>query len=555
MAQPFMELEQTQSFNQKLSQWIASQGFWFQLRHSISGGGGWAMTMSHLFRMGLKVLIVLVVAAGIFGIYLLRRVGSPDFIKSLNTGLKEGLVADEAKILEFSRTQGDAQIRRIGAEGGKASFFHKLDAGNVRFKMPLLAGMTGPWEAGSVAAKWLDIHVKAGADNPAEAKEAGGALFKRWENFRFSSVEVDEATVRWGYSQRTWGKIEKSNLKAVRSGGTWHLEFHGGTFSQNWLKGLEIQSLIMDCTPTGLKISKGEFKSGSGTVKLLDVQVDGGPKPGLSGKVELTKVELSRLVPDAAVPFVEGVISGEFRLSGSTNSGEGVQLEGDVVLGNGNSISLRDRFHLLHKIGQNDHFHSYKRVGLNRGSFHMKTGGGAMVLSNLDLRADEMRADGTREGELITLQGRLKGVIPDEVAEATPVGSGVFAQVGGNAQDGTKTPKGDLTLEKAGAAARKEREKEDEKEMAIFSRFADEMFQQDEHEQKLKQASQTIRYDGAFRMSIPGDAFSSSSQPLRQAFPVDAGSGRISFEVPVQGTIYELTQKQAEEIQTLSEQR
>ncbi len=549
----FMEVEQTQSFNQKLSQWIASQGFWFQLRHSISGGGGWAMTLSHLMRLGLKVLIVLVVAAGIFGIYLVRRVGSKDFVDALDGGVKAALGAEQTKIVEFSRMQGDAQIRRIGSVGGKGSFYHRLDAGNVRFKMPLLAGMTGPWEAGSLAAKMLEVQVKAGADTPAEAQDSVASLFKRWENFRFSSVDVDEATIRWGYSQRTWGKIEKSRLKAARSGDTWHLEFSGGTFSQNWLKGLEIQSLVMDCTPTGLKISKGEFKAGSGTVKFNEVQVAGGTKPALSGKVELNKIELANILPDAALPFVEGTMSGEFRLSGSTNSSEGVQFEGDVTLGNGNVISLRDRFHLVKKIAQNDRYHSYKKLDFARGTFHLKTSAGTMELSRVDIRADDMHSDGTRGDELVTLQGRLKAVIPDEVAEATPANaSEVFAPAPKTPQDNGKgNPKNDLTLEKAGAAAKNT---QNDSDMAIFAQFNNERSQRESDEQKLKDFSKTVKYDGGFRISIPGDAFD-SSKSLRQAFPVDPGNGRIAFDVPLQGTIYELTQRQSDEMQALSEER
>lgn len=547
-----MEAEQTQSFNQKLSQWIASQGFWFQLRHSISGGGGWAMTLSHLMRLGLKVLIVLVVAAGIFGVYLVRRVGSPDFVNALDGSVKTAMGAEQMRIVEFSRTQGDAQIRRVLSLGGKESFYHKLDVGNVRFKMPLLAGMTGPWEAGSLVAKVLEVHVKAGADTPLEAKGAADSLFKRWDNFHFSSVEVDEATVRWGYSQRTWGKIEKSRLKAARFGDSWHLEFSGGTFSQNWLKGLEIQSLVMDCTRSGLKISKGEFKAGNGTVKFSDIQVDGGTKPALSGKVELNKVELARLLPDAALPFVEGTMSGEFRVSGSTNSAEGVQFEGDVTLGNGNVVSLRERVHLFRKIAQNDRYHSYKRLDFARGTFHLKTSGGAMELSRVDLRADDVHGDGTRGDELVTLQGRLKAVIPDEVAEATPANaSEVFAPVPKSPQDAGKgNPKNDLTLEKAGAASKKE----NEGDAKIFAEFAEDSFKRGELEERLKKASKTIKYDGGFRMSIPGDAFD-SSKPLRQAYPVDPDTGRIAFDVPLQGTIYELTQRQSDEMQALSEER
>jgi hypothetical protein len=541
-----MEVEQTQSFNQKLSQWIASQGFWFQLRHSMSGGGGWAMTLSHLLRLGFKVLIALVVATGGFGIYLVKRVGSGPFVESLNASLEQGLMASEAKIVEFSRVQGDAQIRRIGAEGGKESFFHSLDAGNVRFRMGLLSGLAGTWDAGTLVAKWMDINVKAGAETPAEAKAAGASLFNDWNSFRFSSINVDEATVRWGYSERTWGKIEKSQMTATRSGDGWHFVFTGGTFSQNWLKELEIVELKIDCTSSGkLKVAKGEFKAGSGTVLLKGVEVEGGDRPLLSGKVEVTKVDLAKFIPESADPFVEGIISGEFQISGSTNSTEGVQFEGEVVLGGGNMISLRERFHLLKALSVVDLYNSYRKVDLNRGSFHLKTGGGKMELSRVDVRAED----------LITLQGRLKAIVPDEQVERVPVGSGVFSPVPNAASQGESAEeqgkKDSLTLEKAGAASGGN---EKDTGMAIFNRFAESAMKRETSVQQSSRNAQTIRYDGGFRISIPGDAFD-ATEVLRQAFPVDPGNGRIAFDVPVQGTIYEVTSRQAEELLNLGAKR
>ncbi|MCW1913972.1 hypothetical protein OJ996_10320 [Luteolibacter sp. GHJ8] len=535
-----MEVEQTQSFNQKLSQWIASQGFWFQLRHSMSGGGGWAMTMSHLVRLGFKILIALVVASGGFGIYLVKRIGSEPFINSLNVGLEDGLKASEAKILDFSRVQGDAQIRRIGAEGGKESFFHSLDAGNVRFRMGLLSGMAGSWDAGALVAKSMDINVKAGAETPAEAKAAGAAFFQDWAGFRFSSVHVDEATVRWGYSARTWGKIEKSQMTATRSGDGWHLLFSGGTFSQNWLKGLEIVELKMECTPGSVRVTKGEFKAGNGTVVLKDVQVKGGDRPALSGTVEATKVALTHFIPESAQAFVEGVVSGEFQISGSTNSTDGVQFEGDVALDNANIISLRERFHLLKALSVVDLYNSYRKVDLNRGGFHLKTGGGKMELSRVDVRSED----------LMTLQGRLKATVPEEDTQPQPLGSGVFSQIPNSVQNAEEDGKKDsLTLEKAGAAAA-----EKDTEEAIFKRFADSARKRDSLHQVSGRSAQTIRYDGGFRISIPGDAFD-STEVLRQTYPVDPGNGRIAFDVPVQGTIYEVTGRQADELLNLGSKR
>ena len=56
------------------------------------------------------------------------------------------------------------------------------------------------------------------------------------------------------------------------------------------------------------------------------------------------------------------------------------------------------------------------------------------------------------------------------------------------------------------------------------------------------------------RITIPGDAFDRNLL-LRETFPVDPGTGRIALDVPLDGTIYELTRRQAEEINKLTEKR
>jgi hypothetical protein len=211
-------------------------------------------------------------------------------------------------------------------------------------------------------------------------------------------------------------------------------------------------------------------------------------------------------------------------------------------LGGGNMISLRERFHLLKALSVVDLYNSYRKVDLNRGSFHLKTGGGKMELSRVDVRAED----------LMTLQGRLRAIVPDEQAQPVPVGGGVFApmsKAGPPVEDGGGK-KDVLSLEKAGAAAGEEKEKD----MAIFNRFADQTTTREIQEDQLKRNAQTIRYDGGFRISIPGDAFD-ATEVLRQAFPVDPGNGRIAFDVPVQGTIYEATARQAEELLNLGARR
>jgi hypothetical protein len=56
-----------------------------------------------------------------------------------------------------------------------------------------------------------------------------------------------------------------------------------------------------------------------------------------------------------------------------------------------------------------------------------------------------------------------------------------------------------------------------------------------------------LQYDGALRITIPGDAFERAPR-LQQIYPVDATTGRVPIKVPLQGHIYEITLRQAEDI-------
>lgn len=538
-----MEVEQTQSFNQKLSQWIASQGFWFQLRHSMSGGGGWSMTLNHLLRLSFKVIIALLVAAGGFGIYLIKRVDSKAFVETLDQSVAKGLSASEARVQDFSRIQGTAQIRRFAAEGGDGSFFRMIDAGNIRFKMGLLSGMTGTWDAGTLQAKRLDIDLKAGADNPEQAKLLGESLFRQWEGFSFSSLEVDEATLRWGYSQRAAGRIDKSHLVATRSPDGWRFVFHGGTFSQNWFRRLEIGELILECDRNGLRVVKGDFKAGGGTLRFKDLAIAGGEKPQVSGKVELSTVELAALLPEPVTSIVEGVISGELAISGSTNSPEGVQFEGDITLAEDNYVSLRGKIELLKSLSVVDVYNSYHKVDFRRGGFHLKTGGGSLKLTRVDLKA----------GEQMTMQGLLEVRFPTDEELAGPDGINAaprFAPVfNPKMSDGPESDDDEMTLRKAGKAA-----EGDAKGAAMFGRFAQERIDEVLLQEEMARRAQALRCSGGMTITVPGDAFD-RSESLREVFPVDPETGRIKIDVPLDGALFDLTRRQADEIRKLSEQR
>ena len=174
-----MDADQSQTFNDRLSQWIASQGFWFQLRYSMSSGGGWSVAAFHLFKLTTRVLILLGIVALGFVIYLNKRVTSEDYSDGLEDKFVEAMSASDAEISGFDRAQGQARIRRFGSVGTPTSFFESVEAGNLAFKMGFLDGLSGDWDVGVIDGNWIDIQVKAGANPPEEAAAAAESVLTK----------------------------------------------------------------------------------------------------------------------------------------------------------------------------------------------------------------------------------------------------------------------------------------------------------------------------------------------------------------------------------------
>jgi hypothetical protein len=66
-------------------------------------------------------------------------------------------------------------------------------------------------------------------------------------------------------------------------------------------------------------------------------------------------------------------------------------------------------------------------------------------------------------------------------------------------------------------------------------------------EQASERMSRMLRYEGMFLISLPGDAFERAPR-LQELYPADSATGRVPMRVPIEGHLYELTLKQAEDI-------
>ncbi len=109
----------------------------------------------------------------------------------------------------------------------------------------------------------------------------------------------------------------------------------------------------------------------------------------------------------------------------------------------------------------------------------------------------------------------------------------------------------DFTLRRAAQEARRIQEgKQSSTSLSLFDRLGLSMEMRNLQSQASERMSRMLRYEGALEITLPGDAFERAPQ-LLQLHPVDGQTGRIRMRVPLEGHLYELTLKQAEDVYEL----
>jgi len=543
-----MASDPTNDFNDRLSHWVASQGFWFQLRYSMSGTSSKSRVALHLLRLATRLFLFLVVVTIGVLVYLVRLPGTPGFQKKLKDSIGSVLGASEMKMGDFRRVQGRLIMARLAGLGGNETFFSTFEARNIRCEMGYLSGVTGVWKPGVLLINQLDLALNAGADDEKSAELLGNSVFRDFGNLKLETVDVKDTTLRWGYSERTRGRIAGSHMKLQRVADGWRIHLTGGTFTQCWWRRLEIVELVAVCTREGVVFEKAEFRKGAGRVTMDAVRVAAGARPEVNGTLKVRKLALEDIVPPAARNFIDGTVSGEFRVFGSTNSTEGIGFDGKLVLDGENVVRLRERLCLLRALTDFDVFNNYRSVPFNEGSLKIKTQGGIMDVTEVDLKA----------GDLMTLTGqmRVRPPTPDETAEALKRSRAGKASPtpseAANETSSVRSPEdeAEITLRRAARAARKDKSKagaKSEEGNSLFDRIDQDFETSLLAEQATERESRSLIYEGQFQVTLPPDTFE-NVQALRELLPVDPQTGRIPLDVPIKGDIYSITFDQAEDL-------
>jgi hypothetical protein len=324
------------------------------------------------------------------------------------------------------------------------------------------------------------------------------------------------------------------------------MTFIGGTFSQNWLRGLEIVNLVALVDPDGVTFEKAQFRRGRGEVDFSGLRLTGGEQPTISGIAKIRSLGLEGILPPALRDFLEGAISGDFQVSGSTNSAEGIGFDGVITLDGRDSIVLRERLPLLEALSVVDYVRNYHRLEFQDGSFRIKTGNGGLQISELKLKAQDMF---TLDGKFIvrapTHEEKKEDFTKTQTgADGSPLLSG--KESGPAAQDLIDTGKFGLNnvdnMSELGLS--REPKKAASSLIARLAQAAEKLHLE---KQDAERVLQDLRYEGSFLITLLPDSFELAPKLIEQ-FPVDPKTNRIPIVVPINGTIFQLTEQQAKEI-------
>lgn len=520
--------EQWQNFNDRLSHWISKQGFWFQLRHSLPRAGQTGVFMVHFVNLILRLGLFLLIT-GIIYTYVVKLTGEEKFKENLTKEFHEKFSAKEVEIGSVNRGRGKFIIARLGMIDDQNSFFRALELSNLACNRDFFVDFGKTWKPGIVEISKVNILLRAGANTDESAGKIGDVLFQDLGNLKPDAIHVLNMSLKWGYTERSSGSIDGSKMKAVPVSDGWRLSFRGGSFSQNWLKKLQIEELDVLITRKGIQFEKAVFSKNGGTLVLNQLEIEAGHRPLVSGQMKMKGLDISSMVPLVARAYVEGKISGDFDVSGSTNSSDGIGIDGVVKLEEGDVITLRDKVPLLRALSVVDSSSAYHRVDFRTGSFQLEMLGKGLEISDAKLFADNT----------MSLSGEMLVRKPKSDEElALDDGSEFFGNI---IIDDQLSGDLDLSLPEAEEIINRNNKKmQTNEDYSLFEKLSTIRESRLVRQFESERLSRSYRYEGNFNLTLMSTVFDRAPE-LKKTFPAISETGRIPITVPIKGLLYEVT--------------
>ncbi|MEM9081209.1 MAG: hypothetical protein AAGC74_11010 [Verrucomicrobiota bacterium] len=408
--------ERLADYDGRMNDWIASQGLLFQLTHAGTGLGHGSVVLGSIFRAFILLLLVAILALLAVGGYFFYQSRGGALSDNLTAKLRQELGDNEAQIRGFKRAGDTGSFYQILAEGNTNTFFELLEARRLDFKMGLLSGIVGDWDAGTISAESLMVDLKAGAVSHDAAQSAWNSLFETPDGFSFSKFACKDTNLSWGYSSpSSWGSITSSLATGLRKGDVWNLTFRGGYFSQGCFRNLSIIKLEVELHKNGgLVIPSAEMQWGEGKVVWNASVTEGTASPELAGEGTLLNVPTDFFLPQSLARLVEGTLNGNFQISGTPNNADGLRFDFEPTLSRETPLSLTNEIPIFQMLSALDNENSYRKVNFNKGELRFSSFANRLEFSRIDLIA----RDSEDTEDFVKLRGNFSArpITTDELA-------------------------------------------------------------------------------------------------------------------------------------------
>jgi hypothetical protein len=507
-----VDQQRLNEYKSRVSDWIGRQGILFQLRYARTVGSG--AIFRHVGGATIKLLLLLVVL-GVCSFFGLKRYfRSPGYQEKIAAQITDAMGAEVIEASGFSRNVNSGEFHRLEVKGGAKSFFYEADFEGFSGVFSYLTGVTESWRPSIVRMRKADVRLKAGGYQ--EEMELGfSSVIESLNGNGISQIKVDDCSFDWGYSKLTFGEVRNTSFKATLQGGVWEVELSGGTFQQNWLGPLEIESAALRIDEKGIEVDSLKLRMDEGSV-TLEGRISGPanmPTFDLSGRFTFLPLEnFVRIQGINTREYIEGRISGDLAISGSSN--RRVELSGLVELAENDSITVRERWSLLRALSILDIDRTYLRIDFDQGGFAFSTGGGGMKVDRINLTA----------GKKARLTGGFETRLPTQEEAATALGIEL-----------TENFSLDYTDSSAAQQLENDRMRIDSRDeddegfgVDIDKSVEDGKLRVDESKQsgkeleelRMKQEMEIHRITGELKVAVPAGAFD-SSEALLKLYPKD----------------------------------
>ena len=507
-----VDQQRLNEYKSRVSDWIGRQGILFQLRYARTVGSG--SIFRHVGGATIKLLLLLVVL-GVCSFFGLKRYfRSPGYQEKIAAQITDAMGAEVIEASGFSRNVNSGEFHRLEVKGGAKSFFYEADFEGFSGVFSYLTGVTESWRPSIVRMRKADVRLKAGGYQ--EEMELGfSSVIESLNGNGISQIKVDDCSFDWGYSKLTFGEVRNTSFKATLQGGVWEVELSGGTFQQNWLGPLEIESAALRIDEKGIEVDSLKLRMDEGSV-TLEGRISGPanmPTFDLSGRFTFLPLEnFVRIQGIDTREYIEGRISGDLAISGSSN--RRVELSGLVELAENDSITVRERWSLLRALSILDIDRTYLRIDFDQGGFAFSTGGGGMKVDRINLTA----------GKKARLTGGFETRLPTQEEAATALGIEL-----------TENFSLDYTDSSAAQQLENDRMRIDSRDeddegfgVDIDKSVEDGKLRVDESKQsgkeleelRMKQEMEIHRITGELKVAVPAGAFD-SSEALLKLYPKD----------------------------------